>query len=371
MAPILCLVSLVLTFHTLSAAASNNPKSTNRGVKWIHHGRSVLVHLQIPGLPLWNQEEHIGEDIPSALILNFTVTPDNRTLLLQDQAFLPLPNPDTPPRLNAFQTSESVRQFHGRRKTNYENCPSFELDYERTVHPRDDPSIQYYNHHPSLTLNLLGAGIEGYNTLLKRHEQYVVKVTLKDNNAANGGHTTNPPNHSFEIEDVRLWERWPNNPWVGPDELPECTWHSWRCEEFGDTPWYRYIYRQDFDEFGKIGSLKHDLIRRWKTMNQRLGFWQVILLIFVVSGMTIIPPVYGAYKAVKKIKQLCKRREYRSQVTEWEIDDEEGETLLYGNDYEVDYREKEKYIVEDIKQQHETGVSISQKPLPPVPTQNT
>ena len=86
--------------------------------------------------------------------------------------------------------------------------------------------------------------------------------------------------------------------------------------------------------------------------------------------MTIVPPVYGVYKAIKKIRQLCKKREYRSQVTEWEIDDEEGETLLYGNDYEVDYREKEKYMADDVEQQQETGESINQKPLPPVPAQN-
>ncbi|KAF4613411.1 hypothetical protein G7Y89_g15476 [Cudoniella acicularis] len=344
-------------FFALAVAFSVPLHALSRGIKWLDEGRSVLIRLDIPGLPLWNQEEHIGEDKPSALILNFTVTPDRHTLLLQDQAILPLSDPNAPPRINAPQTPETIAEFENRKSTDYDNLPFFALDYERIVHPRDDPSIQYYNYVPSLTLNLLGAGIEGYNTLLKQSDQLVIKITLKDYNAYNGGKTTNPPIHLFEVTHVRLWERWPNNPWIGPDELSECTSWSWRCEEFGDTPWYRYIYRKDFDRYGKIGSLRHAFLQRWGTLNERLGFWRVVLLLSVAVTMTVSPIVYCVYKAGNAIKRVYN---FRTRVSKWELDDEEVEGLLVGDDFEV------KYEKDHVREGEDS--STLEKPLPPVPT---
>jgi hypothetical protein len=99
---------LLPTLHTLSVAAWNNPVGTTRGTKWLEQGRSVLVHVGTPGLPLWNQEQ-IGEDIPSALILNFTVSADNKTHLLQPTVHAAVAPAYAPTTLRASNISDIER----------------------------------------------------------------------------------------------------------------------------------------------------------------------------------------------------------------------------------------------------------------------
>ncbi|TVY35994.1 hypothetical protein LSUB1_G006286 [Lachnellula subtilissima] len=291
-------------------------------------GFSVLVRVSTPDLPLWNKEEQIGEDIPSALILNFTVSADNQTLLLQDQPFMPLLQPHTPPRLSAPQTSQSYGEFeHG--TPNLEDLPVFDLDYDRIAHPRDDPSIHYYNYYPNLMINLLGAGIAGHNALLKDMEQKVIKITLRDWNTVNRA-STYPPNHSFEIKEVKLWDRRQGDS-VNPDDLKECTLKSWRCSDFGDHPWYRYIFRQNFDEYGKIGSFRHMVLQRWGTLYDRLGFFRITLLIVVLASMFLSPIPYVLYKGGKWIKAQHRARA-EAVAAVWKDNDEEVEGLLFADE---------------------------------------
>ena len=72
---------LFLALRILSVEGQRAP-TTRQGVHWLHQGRSVLVGLETPDLPLWNLEERIGENVPTALLFNFTLTFDSRTLLL-------------------------------------------------------------------------------------------------------------------------------------------------------------------------------------------------------------------------------------------------------------------------------------------------
>lgn len=303
--------SLLLALHLLSTAAAlrlESPNSrvwsTKRGVKWLEPGRSVLILLETPDLPLWNQEDQIGENIPSALILHFSLTPDNRTLLLQDKPFMPLPNPNTPPRLSAPQTAQTQLEFEQTETHDLHDAPLFDLDYDRLAANRDDPSIHYYNYNPTLALNLLGAGIAGYNALLKSERQKIIKITLKDWNTVHRA-TTDPPNHNFEITGVSLWERtvkgFPDV--VAPDDLGECSMWSWRCSDFGDFPYYRFIFRQNFDKYGRIGSLRHMFLQRWGTLHETLGSVRLALLMLVVASMILSPVGYAFYRGWKRITE--------------------------------------------------------------------
>ena len=94
---------LLLSFPLLSYAEAYLHQRTSRGVKWLEKDRSLLLRLETPNLSLWNQDEQIGENLPSALIFNFTLTHDNRTLLLNDIPILPLENVHVPPRLYAHR----------------------------------------------------------------------------------------------------------------------------------------------------------------------------------------------------------------------------------------------------------------------------
>ena len=74
---------LFLALRILSAeGARQRAPTTRQGVHWLQQARSVLVGLETPDLPLWNPEERIGENVPTALLFNFTLTFDSRTLLL-------------------------------------------------------------------------------------------------------------------------------------------------------------------------------------------------------------------------------------------------------------------------------------------------
>lgn len=361
------ILSLVLVaLHVLPLTALRNLKPAQRGVKWLEKGRTVLVWIYTPDLPLWNEKQQIGEDIPTALILNFTLIPDNRTLLLQDQPFFPLPNPHSPPRLSAPQTSQTLHDFKTDRSPNFEHAPIFDLDYDRIAHPRDDPSIHYYNYNPTLTLNLLGAGIAGYNALLRDERQPMVKITLKDWNTV-GRATTDPPNHNLEITEVKLPGRREAD-FVSPDDLKECTLWSWRCSDFGDTPWYRYVFRQNFDEHGRIGSFRHMLVQRWHTLNERLGYWGVVLLIQVVACMVLSPFGYALFKGIKWIME--RHQSNVEAASPWAVDEEEAEGLLFEEGDEMDVGDPKEIEEKDAvleKQVEESEAEGLHKPLPTIP----
>lgn len=368
MAVAVCLL-LLATIHILSATAWNPPpKATSRVLRggiWIQPGRSVLVHVGTPDLPLWNEEEQIGEEIPSAFILNFTVSTDSKTLLLQNQPFMPLSHPHIPPRLSAPQTSQTLAKFRHGTIPNLQDAPIFDLDYERIFKPRDS-SIYYSKDSPTLMINLLGAGIAGHNALLRDERQQAILITLKDWNAQKSHSSTEPPNHNWEILDVTLWHG-PRNDLVNPDDLKECTWTSWRCADFDDSPWYRYVFRQNFDEYGKIGSFRHMLVQRWSTLHERLGVWRMSLLVAVVASMVLSPIGYGLYKVGRWTK---KQLRLRAEAAITRGDEECTERLLFGNeDLEISDESKD---VEVERAVLEKGMCVSNcegslKPLPPVP----
>jgi hypothetical protein len=335
----------------------------------VERGRSVLVRLDTPDLLFWNEEKQFGELLPSALIFNFTISHDQRHLLLQGESFLPLPNPYVPPRISAPQTSESQTRFEHNRVFKYSSAPQFDIDYERSVHPRDDPSITHYGYKPSVTLNVLGAGIAGYDTLLASEDQRYIEITLKDENSP----TTNPPHHKFIIEAVKIWDRDDDTPHVRPEDLRRCGRWSWRCEDFGDIPWYRYIYRQDFDEFGKIGSLRHEFHQRLANLYNNLGVFRFWTLILAIGSMAVSPLVYVVYRKAVYINK--KYVAIRAAYTERErIRREcEDDMLLDVEDGIWDYidapryKEREEKLPEKEISQGEASVAVMEKPLPPVP----
>jgi hypothetical protein len=283
---------------------------------------------------------------------------------------MPLLHQHTPPRLSAPQTSQTLNEFEYRKLPNLDDLPIIDLDYDRIAHPRDDPSIHYSNYYPTLTINLLGAGIAGHNALLRDKGQKVIKITLRDWNTV-GHSTTDPPNHSFEITEVKLWDRQPGDI-VNPDDLEECTLRLSRCSDFGDHPWYRYIFRQNFDGYGKIGSFRHMLLQRWGTLYERLGGFRIALLILVIANMVLSPLGYAIYKGGKWIKEQQRARN-EAAAAALAFDEEEAEGLLFADeDLENVYEPKDAEVKEVISEKHVAennaeGSITAEKPLPPVP----
>ncbi|KAF8851198.1 hypothetical protein BDZ45DRAFT_679315 [Acephala macrosclerotiorum] len=298
---------LFCTFVLSPASAyRRHGKPITRGVKWLSN--SVLIRLETPDLPLWNPNTQTGEDVHTALMLNFTFTRDNRILLLNDKPILPIENGNVPPSLTAPQTSNSLDEFeHG--APDFHGLSFFELDYYRRVPYPEDPNSRYNIWNPTLSIDILGAGIAGYNTLLRADTQRYIKVVV-DEIPPYQKHPYDRPisERRYRIKDVTLEDRWPYQQFAAPDELGECTIWSWRCDDIPDFPYYHYVYRQNFDEYGKIGSLRHELHQRWATLVDRMGMWRVVLLLVVVGNMVLTPVFYGGYKCARRLKSLHTRQ---------------------------------------------------------------
>ncbi|GIZ47721.1 hypothetical protein CKM354_001080600 [Cercospora kikuchii] len=222
---------------------------------------SALVKLALPGLsiPLSSSAEL---SYSSSLLLNFSVSDSGKHLLLNGELLaLRVPDPSRPRLISAPQVplTSNITEQKGETFTNY-----VELDYEFWANNRDDPNIIYYNYYPKIYLNLIGARVsEGKNAfhdiLLDSLDQKYVEIQLHDPEARPSG----DPNVSYTIIHAKLLDRAADYVPPHPDDKPCSRW-SWRCADFGDPPWYRYIWRQNFDEYGRIGSMRRNVLMRWK-----------------------------------------------------------------------------------------------------------
>jgi hypothetical protein len=251
----------------------------------------------------------------------------------------------------------------------FHNAPSFGLDYYREGPVPEHPSASYKIYNPKLTLDILGAGIDGYNTLLLDDNMRMIRIYLKELQPFSKYPFTPISFRRFKIADVRIEDRFPSHyPLTTPDQLKECTLWSWRCSEFGmEYPWYRYVYRQAFDEYGKIGSFRHMILQRWGTMFKRFGLWRSVIMLVVLTGMIFTPVVLGCYSLWKTARAYFKRQ--AEQYDSWRID-EEAERLLYGLEDEILTSDE---VIDDEKNEstgeEETGIGTEEveKPLPPIP----
>jgi hypothetical protein len=351
---------LPLNLHLLLSLVGATQLPTQRGLRWLNE-RTVFVRVDIPNLPLWNADEQIGENLPSAFIFNFTLSHDNRMLILNDIPILPPENAYVPPRLYAPQSSETLVQFENATLTDYKNCPLFSLDYSLFVSEAGDSTQTVYNYNASLDLDILGAGIAGYNTLLPSNDQRFIRLTLNQVEPF----STPISLVAFEIADIHLEYRGSNYQFKTPDDLKPCTMWSWLCPDKSRYPWYQYIYRQNFDEYGKIGSMRHLIHMRWANLLERNGVVQVGVICFIIGGVILSFLGYGVYRVWRRAEELwqCKGR----NMDAWTADEEIGGLL---DDEEEDEEEDNRAGMDVVEMEDWTGsadAELRHKPLPPPP----
>lgn len=230
-------------------------------------GLSALVKLKLPDL---------GPDTP--VFLNFTISTNRHHLLLNNELFaLLVPDPSVPTRLRAQQMVSNSKMRATGGKISLDEWlagqvteQTLALDYEFTMKNRDDPNIQYYNYHPVLHLNVIGARclqdgsiVETQpHTLLDetRGQQKIVEVQMRVQNHA----TSTSPNRNFTISAVKLIDR-PKDYRVPRGPRP-CSLTSWRCADVADPPWYREVWYDHFDEYGRIGCLRRQVLLWWESL---------------------------------------------------------------------------------------------------------
>lgn len=316
-----------------------------------------------------NQRDQIATHCPGAFIFNFTLTPDNRTLLLNDEPILPRAHPHIPTPLRAYQTRETATDFAHRVRTNYTEGPVMDLDYYIDA-PDTTSGTSIYNtkYNPRLRIDILRASMPtypGYRTPLSSNSQKLLWVWLEDL-------STHPPETLYssitlKIEIVQANRRWLDadsqgtTTYKAPKSLKTCHIWSWLCADIDEYPYYEYIYRENFDQYGKKGSMRHFLTMRWGNLVGLMGFGQAIVLLAVCGSMVLLPAVYAVFTGVKSVVEVYQKR--IQEVDEW-VANEEVDGLLQYDRYLEDFGEVEKEEVAEEKGGEQSSVEDS-LPLPP------
>ena len=401
---------LLLNLHLLSHVYAKE-ESTSEAVKWLEAERSVLVHLATPdlffcmsvlkllarlasclgirrltnlvshfsSLPSWsdtnigegNQRDQFATSCPGAFIFNFTLTPDNRTLLLNDEPILPRAHPHIPTPLRAHQTGETASDFAHRSNTDFAEAPVMNLDYYiETPDTTSGTSIYNAKYSPRLQIDILRASMPtnpGYSTPLSSNSQKQIWVWLEDLSAY-------PPETLYSsialrIKSVKVSRRWldvdspgTTTTYKTPQSLKKCHIWSWLCADIKEYPYYEYIYRENFDQYGKKGSMRHFLTTRWGNLVGLMGVGKAIALLAVWGSMVLSPAGYAVFKGVRSVVEMYRKR--IQEADEW-VADEEVEGLLMFDRYLEDFGEVEMEKVAEGKEGEKTSVKESLPPPPP------
>lgn len=263
-------------------------------------GLSALVKLKLPDL---------GSDTP--ILLNFTISANRHHLLLNNELFaLLVPNPSVPIRLRAQQMASNSKLKATDREISIDEWLAGQvteqilaLDYEFTMNSRDDPSIRYYNYHPVLQLNIIGARLlqdsrtvrTQPHTLLDgtRGQQKMVELQMREQNHV----ASTSPNRNFTISAVKLVDR-PKDYKV-PRRPKPCGLKSWRCADFADPPWYREVWYDHFDEHGRIGCLRRKVLLWWESLRPTV--------LYLLCPSWCIMAMWKAWRFVSRRRALRSR----------------------------------------------------------------
>lgn len=319
-------------------------------VTWLSPSRSAVVKLLTPGYPL--REEGSDPDVvyPAALILKFSLSPDNKTLLLGDEAILPLQNYYIPPRLLAVQVPAGMSEYGVRTiaedgdDKRIMRKGTLELDYDRLVEGDPTGGPPYYNHKPVLRFRIMGVGNEGVDAELDVKEQEIVQVKLEDQNE---GGWSNDAARSYQITSVEVLPAGEvyagisaelgDHMGVEADQEKECTRKNWKCPDEGvyeagspyRTP-YRFIWRRRFDQYGRVGSLRHDFVEQWEISKQKayddpLNSALVALGILLATVLAIVTGVKSRAANAAKAKALAEEAAKKPTKKKVKVAKAEGE----------------------------------------------
>jgi hypothetical protein len=177
------------------------------------------------------------------------------------------------------------------------------LDYDFTMKHRDDPSIEYYNYHPTLQFNIIGVRCLQDGSVVEtqphilldgtRGQQKIIEVQMREQNHA----TSTSPNRNFTISAVKFIDR-PKDYRVPRGPRP-CSLTSWRCADIADPPWYREVWYDHFDEHGRIGCLRREVLLWWESL--RPG----VLYLLLPSWCIMV--VWKAWRSFSRRRALSSR----------------------------------------------------------------
>ncbi|PVH89584.1 hypothetical protein DL98DRAFT_647325 [Cadophora sp. DSE1049] len=357
------LLNLFLFTHVYAKEGSKS------AVRWYKAERQVGIGLATPDLFYWDQNNEVSTDYPGAFIFDLKLTPDNLTLLLNGEPILPRARTHVPASLRAPQVGLVEDGVEHRPSVGVGEPTVMDLDYYiDTPDTTSGTSIYNTKYNPRIQIDILQASIPslpGYSTPLSSDVQEMIWIWLE-------GLSEHPPgtpyaNIPLKISRVEVSKRWLNYHSEGTTtyrslkSLSGCYLWSWLCADIDEYPYYEYIYRENFDEYGKKGSMRHFLTRRWGNMVNLLGYWRAVVLLALCGSMVLSPFVYAVYRGVKGVFEMYRMR--MKEVDDWVADEEIG-GWLESNRYLEDFANDEKE--EAIKKKAGEKTSVEESiPSPP------
>jgi len=285
-----------------------------------------------------NQRDQFATQCPGAFIFNFTLTPNNRTLLLNGEPILPRVYPHIPTSVRAYQTREITIGSTQQACKNFLEAFVMDLDYYiETPDTTSKTSIYNPKYNPRLHIDILRASMPsypGYSTPLSSNSQNQIWVWLEDL-------STHPPKTLYSsialrIKRVQVSRRWldvdsrSTTTYKSPKTLKTCHIWSWLCADTDKYPYYEYIYQENFDQYGKKGSMRHFFTMMWGNLVGLMGLGLAIVWLAVCGIMVLSPAVYTVLGVVKSVFEVYKKR--IQEVDEW-IADEDVDGLLQNDTY--------------------------------------
>lgn len=243
-----------------------SPDATaSNAILLLNEGREALVKLELPGLA-WRADKTNGNRPSSCALLDFVITGNGKHLSLGGQKLaLTVPNPSIPrsPHVGQVDCDYDLSLIDQKiplceQMSRYiNNETEMGLDYAIDARNRDDPNIRYYNYHPQIYFDIIGAK----SLLLDMPSQKTLEIKLYDKSKT----TSTDPRREFRIEKILFHDR-PEEYHAPRPYDKACSLWSYRCADIADPPWYKYVWRSEFDEYGRIGSLRRVLLMRWRAM---------------------------------------------------------------------------------------------------------
>lgn len=209
-------------------------------------------------------------------------------------------------------------------------------------------SIYNTQYNPRLRIDILRAStptVPAYSTALSSDDQHQIWIWLEDLSSHPPG--TDYASIALRIKRVQVSRRWLNSDSKGRTtpgtttyrdlaSLKRCYLWSWLCADIRGYPYYQFIYRERFDQYGKKGSMRHFLTSIWGALVGVVGIGAAVVLAAIWGTIMLVPAVYGVFIRVKRVVGMYQRR--AQEVDEW-VADEEVEGLLRYDTYVEDSTE--------------------------------
>ncbi|KAF2196335.1 hypothetical protein GQ43DRAFT_263957 [Delitschia confertaspora ATCC 74209] len=304
-------------------------------VIWQTTNRSAIVKLPTPSYPLWIMDKAHAPILhknagryywpfkdPSAVLLNITLAHDNKTLLLNHQPIVPLLNFDAPPMIEAYQVPANAteKQIQGLISQGLLNRAwegltlSFRflaLDYDRLIWGNPETPMLWCTA-PQLVFRIMGIGAHERNDVLDTHKQAILRVNLRNANSR-GCEVVDLTDVDYRIDEIMVegFEEYDGREDYDVKEEQgrnECGMWSWRCPDrllcmAGEKPYYRFIWRNRFDRYGRIGSWRHAMYMKKAVLKDIIEDAGPAMALSFAILFTSVMSILGLIKVVSMVRE--------------------------------------------------------------------